>query len=124
MAAQKERLLGQRGRMPVKRPELVQAHGYDTKYAMHTLRLGLQGVELLQTGRLNLPMSDPERSTIMAIRRGDVALGDALALIDEAEVRLQACRPSRDEPDRDRSEQWLVTTHLAHWRARAARIRP
>ena len=43
MAAQKERLLGQRGRMRVKRPELVQAHGYDTKYAMHTFRLGLQG---------------------------------------------------------------------------------
>ena len=70
------------------------------------------------------PMIDPERSTIMAIRRGDVALGDALALIDEAEVRLQACRPSRDEPGRDRIEQWLVATHLAHRRERAARVRP
>ena len=29
------------------RPELVAVHGYDTKYAMHALRLGLQGVELL-----------------------------------------------------------------------------
>jgi hypothetical protein len=25
------------------RPELVAVHGYDTKYAMHALRLGLQG---------------------------------------------------------------------------------
>jgi hypothetical protein len=32
------------------RPELVAVHGYDTKYAMHALRLGLQGVELLTTG--------------------------------------------------------------------------
>jgi hypothetical protein len=29
------------------RPELVAEHGYDTKYAMHALRLGVQGVELL-----------------------------------------------------------------------------
>ncbi len=119
MAAQKERLLGERGQMRVKRPELVEAHGYDTKYAMHTLRLGLQGVELLETGRLNLPMRDPDRSTVMAVRRGDVDFPEALRLIEEAEARLRACTPPRDEPDRARIEQWLVATHLAHWNARA-----
>jgi predicted nucleotidyltransferase len=115
MAAQRERLLGERGQMRVKRPELIEAHGYDTKYAMHTLRLGLQGVELLETGRLSLPMREPERSTIMSIRRGDVSFAAALELIDAAEARLAECRPERDEPDRDRIEQWLVATHLTHW---------
>ena len=38
------------------RPELVAEHGYDTKHAMHALRLGLQGVELLSTGRITLPV--------------------------------------------------------------------
>ena len=38
------------------RPELVAVHGYDTKYAMHALRLGLQGIELLTTGRITLPV--------------------------------------------------------------------
>jgi hypothetical protein len=38
------------------RPELVAVHGYDTKYAMHALRLGLQGIELLSTGRITLPV--------------------------------------------------------------------
>ncbi len=41
------------------RPELVAAHGYDTKFAMHALRLGAQGVELLTTGRITLPVPEP-----------------------------------------------------------------
>ena len=36
------------------RPELVAAHGFDTKHAMRAMRLGLQGVELLATGRITL----------------------------------------------------------------------
>ena len=35
LRGQKERLLGTRGQKRVNRPELVDAHGFDTKYAMH-----------------------------------------------------------------------------------------
>lgn len=42
------------------RPELVAEHGYDTKFAMHALRLGAQGVELLTTGRITLPVPVPD----------------------------------------------------------------
>jgi hypothetical protein len=59
-----------RGQRRVNRPELVEAHGYDTKYAMHALRLGYQGLELLEAGRVTLPMSERERSTVMAVRLG------------------------------------------------------
>ena len=59
LRGQKERLLGTRGQKRVNRPELVEAHGFDTKYAMHALRLGYQGLELLQTGRVTLPMPEP-----------------------------------------------------------------
>lgn len=45
------------------RPELVVEHGYDTKYAMHALRLGVQSVELLTTGRTTLPVPEPSRGT-------------------------------------------------------------
>ena len=50
LRGQTERLLGSRGQRRVNRPELVEAHGYDTKYAMHAARLGYQGLELLETG--------------------------------------------------------------------------
>ena len=62
MRAQKERLTGTRGQRRVNRPELIEAHGFDTKYAMHVAPLGLQGIELLSTGRLTLPIADPDRS--------------------------------------------------------------
>src|SRR6185312_26759 len=76
MQAQGQRLLGARGgghgtRGGGRREELVTAHGYDTKYAMHAARLGFQGVELLETGFLTLPMPEPERSRVMAIRAGE-----------------------------------------------------
>src|SRR5688572_31106775 len=45
------------------RPELEEMYGFDTKYAMHMLRLGFQGVELLTTGRLNLPMRSEEHTS-------------------------------------------------------------
>ena len=37
---QRERLVGTRGQRNVNRPKLVEAHGFDTKYAMHAVRLG------------------------------------------------------------------------------------
>jgi hypothetical protein len=56
MGQQTERLRGTRGQRNVTRPELVQAYGFDTKYAGHIVRLGYQGEELLRTGRITLPM--------------------------------------------------------------------
>ena len=62
LKAQKAAMTGQAG-AHTNRPELVAVHGYDTKYAMHALRLGLQGIELLTTGRITLPVPPPHRDT-------------------------------------------------------------
>lgn len=61
------------------RPELVAVHGYDTKFAMHALRLGVQGVELLTSGRITLPVPDPDGSYLHQIRRGEIALAEVIA---------------------------------------------
>ncbi len=44
LEAQRQRLVGERGQRDVNRTDLVEQFGYDTKYAMHMLRLGHQGV--------------------------------------------------------------------------------
>ena len=44
------------------RPELIERFGYDTKYAMHALRLGFQGTEISTEARLSLPMQDHHRA--------------------------------------------------------------
>jgi hypothetical protein len=100
------------------RPELVAEHGYDTKYAMHALRLGMQGVELLSTGRITLPVPDPDRSYLRAVRRGDVPLDEVVAAVDAAEQRLVELRESStvpDEPDRAWVDAWLHRSYLTHW---------
>jgi len=115
---QRERLLGTRGGKRVNRPELVEAHGFDTKYAMHALRLGYQGLELLQAGRLTLPLREPERSQVMAVRRGEIAFDDVMAEIDESERRLEAALETTelpDEPDRAAVDEFLVGAYRRAW---------
>jgi predicted nucleotidyltransferase len=59
MQRQRDRMTGERGQMRVNRPELIEQYGLDTKYAGHVLRLGYQGIEFLESGRLTLPMRRP-----------------------------------------------------------------
>jgi hypothetical protein len=118
MRTQKERLIGARGQRRVNRPELLEAHGFDTKYAMHVARLGLQGIELLSTGRLTLPMAEPDRSRVMAIRKGDVPLEEALTEIDKIEHQLHEAveaSPLRAEPDYERVDAFLVDSYRESW---------
>src|ERR671937_1498284 len=108
---QRERLLGTRGQKRVNRPELVEAHGFDTKYAMHAVRLGYQGLELLETGGLTLPMPEPTRSRVMAVRLGERSFDEGLAEIDEVQRRLAAALEQTelpDEPDREAVDAFLV----------------
>ena len=91
LQGQKAAMTGQPG-AHTNRPELVAVHGYDTKYAMHALRLGLQVLELLSTGRITLPVPEPHRAYLRSIRRGERPLGEVLEAISDAEARLAALR--------------------------------
>jgi hypothetical protein len=43
------------------RREIAEAHGYDTKFAMHGFRLARQGAELLRTGAMKFPRPDADQ---------------------------------------------------------------
>ncbi len=118
LTAQKQRLLGERGQRRVHRPQLVDEHGYDTKYAMHVLRLGYQGRELLQTCRISLPMREHERERVFAVRRGLVPLNDVLTEIGELERDLEdllETSPLPPKPDYDAVDEFLVRAYREHW---------
>lgn len=70
------------------RSELVEAHGYDTKFASHAIRLGLQGIEYLTTGALTLPMSEPVAGRIRDVRRGVICEANALEWARELQEQL------------------------------------
>ena len=102
------------------RPELVAVHGYDTKYA---LRLGLQGIELLTTGRITLPVPEPHRAYLRSIRRGERPLAEVLDAITRAEARLTGLRDSPalpDQPDRAWVDDWLHRSYLNFWAGQRA----
>jgi hypothetical protein len=119
MRQQHARLMGTAGQKNCTRPELIERYGFDTKYAAHVVRLGLQGAELLSTGRLSLPMRDEERSLVVSVRTGKFSLPAVSQLITEAEERLDAAFAAstlRDEPDYAAVEAWMIGTYLGHWR--------
>lgn len=118
MQAQRQRLMGERGQRRVKRPELEEEHGYDTKYAGHILRLGFQGVEYLGTGRITVPMREHERALILRVRRGDVDLNHVLNVSGLLEVEMKELldsSPLPEEPAYDAVNDFLIDTYASRW---------
>jgi uncharacterized protein len=118
LEARRQRLVGERGQRDVNRFELVEQFGYDTKYAMHMLRLGHQGVEFLESGRLTLPMREPVRHHLMDVRQGRSNLADVLAECTQLELRLGALLDSSPlplEPDLKTVECFVMDTYAAAW---------
>ena len=118
LEAQRQRLVGERGQRDVNRVELVEQFGYDTKYAMHMLRLGHQGVEFLESGRLTLPMREPVRHHLMDVRQGRSNLADVLAECTQLELRLAGLLNSSPlplEPDLKTVECFVMDTYAAAW---------
>lgn len=120
LTAQKQRLLGERGGMDVRRPELVEKYGYDTKYAMHMVRLGMQGVEFLRTGRLTLPMPEPERLWIRSIRVGEVPQQEVLSRAGELEREIKDLidgpGPIPAKADAEPVWAWVRGVYLEWWK--------
>jgi hypothetical protein len=117
LKAQKAAMTGQAG-AHANRPELLAAHGYDTKHAMHALRLGLQGIELLTTGRITLPVPEPDRGYLRSIRRGERPLAEVLDAVTDTEARLGKLRDSPaipQQPDRRWVDDWLHRSYLSFW---------
>lgn len=69
-----------RSRNPI-RAELERQHGYDTKHAMHLIRLLRMAVEILATGTVLVRRPDAEE--LLAVRRGALTFD---ALLEQAEA--------------------------------------
>jgi uncharacterized protein len=121
LEAQRQRLLGERGQKKVNRPELEAKFGFDTKYAMHILRLGFQGVELLSTGKITFPMPEADRTFCVATRKGEISLQDVLTKAGNLEKEIKdliSDGPLREEPDFDYVESWMTSRYFEVWKSR------
>lgn len=118
MDQQHKRLLGTAGQMNVTRPELIEKYGFDTKYAGHIIRLGLQGIEILTTGKILLPMKEEERKLVIDVRTGRFTLSQVSKMVLDLEDKLvQAYNDSKlpEHPNREKVEAFMVKTYLEYW---------
>ena len=114
---QLRRITGEKGRgSKGKRPEYVSAFGYDTKAAMHCLRLYLECIEVMREETITLPR--PEREYLIEARSGSWTLEHFLR---EAEkLRLEAERAAQDSSlpevvDRSAISELLARASFAGW---------
>jgi len=117
LTAQKERLLGLRGgRGPRTLRREPTEQDYDTKYAMHAVRLGYQGIEFLQDRWINEPMAEDKRATCFDIRQGNWKLSAVVQLIEELEDGIKiAAGKAPEQPEVERILSWMRAAYRQHW---------
>jgi predicted nucleotidyltransferase len=117
---QLRRITGEKGKgAKGTRPEYECAYGYDTKAAMHCLRLFFECIELMREGRITLPR--PEKDLLIEVRSGawtlEKFLGEAEALRLEAEgSAVSSSLP--DEVSKEAISALIAKTHLSFWNER------
>lgn len=101
-----------------KRPELVERYGFDTKYASHAVRLGMQAWELASNGDIELPMREDMRCTVRAVKTGEYTFNAVIDMIARWELYTEAALRNSllpDEPDYDCVNSWMIHAHQQHW---------
>ena len=99
------------------RHELIGAHGYDIKAAMHVIRLLNEGIELMCSGTITLPR--PEKDLLITIRTGNyVSLDRVLNLANTLFRELEGAENSSTLPekvDRGAISRLVSQTYLRFW---------
>ncbi len=118
--AQFKRLTGEKGSgKKGQRLEYIGKFGYDTKAAMHGLRLLYECMELMEHGRITLPR--PEKDLLIEVRSGswtfERVLQHAQRLFKDVEDAV-AKSPLPEKVDRAAISRLIAETHLEFWKNR------
>jgi len=88
------------------------------KFATHMVRLGVQGVELLRTGSISMPVGEPELAWLRDLRQGHHTKEEALDRAEELETEIDALMLTTDlpeHPDWESINSWLASVHVRYW---------
>jgi predicted nucleotidyltransferase len=113
---QMKRLFGEKGQKNIHRAEVEKKYGYDTKYAMHVIRLYGEAKELMQHGRITLPR--PDKDELIAIRQGKYSLSEIRQLgaqLESEALAGQSGSPLPDEVDRNAISELIAELQLQFW---------
>ena len=114
---QKQRITGEKGSgAKGQRPEYIGRFGYDTKAAMHCLRLYLECIELMEQGTITLPR--PERGYLIEARSGAWTLEKFLEQAADLHGRAEAAAEQSRLPEfvnKGAISLLIAEAHFKHW---------
>lgn len=87
--------------------------GYDVKFGYHLIRILAEGHQLLKTGKLEYPISDPARRDIIRVREGEVEIDELLQMYNRYDKLCKDAledTPLRKKPDYHFADDFLVQT--------------
>lgn len=116
--SQFKRLTGEKGSgKKGQRPEYIGKYGFDTKAAMHGLRLLYECLELMTHKTITLPR--PEKDLLIEVRSGEWTLEKVLAhakkLSADVEMAVSSS-PLPERVDRELISKLVAEVHLAFWK--------
>lgn len=117
MRSQRDALTGKRNKK-TNRPELIHTHGFDTKFAYHMIRLGVLGIELMETGKMTLPMVDTDAAYLLDIRNGKFTKNEVLRVVELLDaILVNGIKNSDlpDKPDVDGINNLLISIQTDYW---------
>ncbi len=113
---QMERLCGRKGQKNIHRAALEEKHGYDTKYAMHVIRLYLEGKEYVETGKITLP--NPKVDLLISIREGRYKRSEIEDMGKQLETEALAAHDRSPLPERvdlDAVSKLITQVYIEFW---------
>jgi len=96
--------------------DFVSKVGYDTKFASHLIRLLLEGIELLRTGRIIFPLV--EADLILDIKQGKYTIEEVMELAGDLENSIEMVKENAAVPTKPRYkeiEKFLINMVQDHW---------
>lgn len=113
---QMKRLFGEKGQKNIHRKESEEQFGYDTKYAMHVIRLYGEAKELMETGKIILPR--PNKDELIAIRQGKYKLTEIRTIGRQLEADALAASDKSPLPacvDREKISAIVAQVYREFW---------
>jgi len=95
-----KKIVDERLEKATNRTGLMDKYGYDVKFGSHLVRLMLEGIELLKTGRLTFPLKD--RELLTDIKLGKYKMFEILQMSEELEKEVESLAEKSSLPSRPR----------------------
>lgn len=98
------------------RKELIEQYGYDTKTAMHMLRLLYQCLNYIQSGTLQFPLHPVQVIELLNVRHGEYAEIEVVEAARRLEDGIKHTEsPLPKDVEYEKINQWLAKTYKECW---------